>query len=173
MEELIKQAFLHVEIIGPQVQSGHYDLIGPDGEIILPQVWETMIEPDWSITMTMWPMPEGPPGAPPMRPRSRTHGGGAAAAAAAALGAGRSGSAGQGAIPVPPSWPPTRGRHTPPVEVVTNGSGKPRKKSEGSSKGMFNFFAGGSKPTKSTSKGMFSQTSRHRTLIGTGKRAKK
>jgi hypothetical protein len=66
MEELIKQAFLHVDVIGPHVQQGHYDLVGPNGEIILPQVWETMIEPDWAITMHMWPMPEpkvGPDGA--------------------------------------------------------------------------------------------------------------
>jgi hypothetical protein len=66
MEELIKQAFLHVEIIGPHVHQGHYDLVGPDGEIILPQVWETMIQPDWAITMHMWPMPEPPP--PPKGP---------------------------------------------------------------------------------------------------------
>jgi hypothetical protein len=38
MEELIKQAFLHVDIIGPHVHQGHYSLIDPDGEIILPQV---------------------------------------------------------------------------------------------------------------------------------------
>jgi hypothetical protein len=61
MEELIKQAFLHVDVIGPHVHEGHYDLVGPDGEIILPQVWETMIQPDWAITMHMWPMPEPPP----------------------------------------------------------------------------------------------------------------
>lgn len=61
MEELIKQAFLHVEVIGPHVHQGHYDLVGPDGEIILPQVWETMVQPDWAITMHMWPMPEPPP----------------------------------------------------------------------------------------------------------------
>lgn len=60
MEELIKQAFLHVDIIGPHVHQGRYDLIGPDGEIILPQVWEMMIQPDWLITMHMWPMPEPP-----------------------------------------------------------------------------------------------------------------
>ena len=65
MEELIKQAFLHVDIIGPHVHQGHYDLVGPDGEIILPQVWETMIQPDWNITMHMWPMPEPPPPEPP------------------------------------------------------------------------------------------------------------
>lgn len=56
MEELIKQAFSHVDVIGPHVQAGHYDLIGPNGEIILPQIWDKVIEPDWAVTMHMWPM---------------------------------------------------------------------------------------------------------------------
>ncbi|KAK5733004.1 hypothetical protein LTR17_010011 [Elasticomyces elasticus] len=58
MENLIKQAFMHVDGIGEQVYEGHYDLTGPDGEIIMPQVWDTMIQPDWEISMHMWPMPE-------------------------------------------------------------------------------------------------------------------
>ena len=65
MEELIRQAFLHVDVLGPRVAEGRYDLIGPNGEIILPQAWESMIEPDWDITMHMWPSPEPrklPPG---------------------------------------------------------------------------------------------------------------
>ncbi|KAF2788099.1 hypothetical protein K505DRAFT_210421, partial [Melanomma pulvis-pyrius CBS 109.77] len=45
MEELIKAAFLHVEVIGPHVHEGHYDLVGPSGEIILPQVWESIVQP--------------------------------------------------------------------------------------------------------------------------------
>jgi hypothetical protein len=61
MEELIKQAFLHVDVIGPHVQEGHYDLIGPNGEIILPTVWEKVVEPDWAIAMHMWPMDKAPP----------------------------------------------------------------------------------------------------------------
>jgi chemotaxis protein histidine kinase CheA len=61
MESLIKQAFLHVDVLGDHVHQGHYDLMGPDGEIILPQVWETMIQPDWEISMHMWPMPEDEP----------------------------------------------------------------------------------------------------------------
>lgn len=75
MEGLIRQAFLHVDLLGPHVLEGHFDLIGPDGEIILPQVWETMIKPDFSIEMQMWPIPElekgkqkhphGIPGMPP------------------------------------------------------------------------------------------------------------
>lgn len=65
MEELIRQAFLHVEVIGPHVAEGHYDLVGPSGDIILPQVWETVVEPDWTITMHMWPIPEKPKEDPP------------------------------------------------------------------------------------------------------------
>ena len=60
MEDIIRQAFLHVDVIGPHVQEGHYDLVGPNGEIFLPQVWESVIEPDMSISMHMWPMPELP-----------------------------------------------------------------------------------------------------------------
>jgi hypothetical protein len=60
MESLIKQAFLQVDIISSHVQEGHYDLVGPDGEIILPQVWDTMIKPDWEVSMHMWPLPETP-----------------------------------------------------------------------------------------------------------------
>ncbi|KAI9367682.1 hypothetical protein BJX61DRAFT_547260 [Aspergillus egyptiacus] len=56
MAELIKQAFLYIEVIGPHVAEGHYDLIDPNGDIIIPQVWDTVIEPGWSITMHMWPM---------------------------------------------------------------------------------------------------------------------
>jgi hypothetical protein len=60
MEELINQAFLHVGIIGEHVQQGRYDLVGPEGEVILPQLWETVIEPGWEIKMHMWLIPEQP-----------------------------------------------------------------------------------------------------------------
>lgn len=65
MDELITQAFLQVDVLGPHVQEGHYDLIGPNGEIILPSVWDKVIEPGWSITMTMWPIDKCPPLARP------------------------------------------------------------------------------------------------------------
>jgi hypothetical protein len=67
MEDLIKQAFVSVEVIGPAVQAGHYDLIGPNGEIILPTIWEKVVQPDWNVTMMMWPPAEKgrPPGFPP------------------------------------------------------------------------------------------------------------
>ncbi|KAK5708837.1 hypothetical protein LTR17_020324 [Elasticomyces elasticus] len=59
MESLIKQACLHVGGISEHVYQGHYDLTGPDGGIILPQVWDTIVQPGWEINMHMWPMPEG------------------------------------------------------------------------------------------------------------------
>ena len=58
MEYLIKEAFKDVESLRPHIDAGHYDLLGPQGEIILPHVWETVIEPDWIITMHMWPKNE-------------------------------------------------------------------------------------------------------------------
>jgi hypothetical protein len=69
METLIQQAFLHVDVIGQHVHEGHYDLVGPDGEIILPQVYESMVKPDWAITMHMWPMPEPAKPTPPPPPQ--------------------------------------------------------------------------------------------------------
>jgi hypothetical protein len=61
MEELIVQAFLHVEIIGTSVREGHYDLIGPNGEIVLPSVWAKVVQPGWSMTMHMWPLERSEP----------------------------------------------------------------------------------------------------------------
>lgn len=91
MEELIKQAFLHIDGIGQHVHEGHYDLIGPDGEIILPQVWEVMVQPDWTITMHMWPLPELKPkhAHPPPPP-----------------GGGHPGQHGFPGVPPPPPMPP-------------------------------------------------------------------
>ncbi|OPB45354.1 hypothetical protein A0O28_0075640 [Trichoderma guizhouense] len=60
MEDLIKQAFSQVDILGPRVQAGHYDLTGPDGKIILPSLWEETVEPGLHITMTMWPLDKAP-----------------------------------------------------------------------------------------------------------------
>ena len=60
MEYLIKEAFLHVETYGPHVANGEYDLVGPQGEIIMKHVWEIVIQPGWEISMHMWPIPEPP-----------------------------------------------------------------------------------------------------------------
>lgn len=62
MEFLIKEAFLHVVDLGPHVADGQYDLLGPKDEIIMPSIWESVIEPGWEVTMHMWPIPEPPEG---------------------------------------------------------------------------------------------------------------
>lgn len=114
MEELIKQAFLHVDVIGPHVQAGHYDLLGPDQEIILPQVWDKVIEPNWAITMVMWPMDRqrhaGPPGGhhtmhamPGMRPATMPPQG--AGGARMPPGVRPMGAPAHGGPPVPPPGP--------------------------------------------------------------------
>lgn len=58
MRDLIEQAFMNVGVLGPHVMEGHYDLIGPDGEIILPTMWEQVVQPDLAVSMTMWPIEE-------------------------------------------------------------------------------------------------------------------
>jgi chemotaxis protein histidine kinase CheA len=60
METLIRQAFVNIERIGPHVANGHYHLLGPNGEIILPQVWDIVVQPGWDIKMQMWPLPPDP-----------------------------------------------------------------------------------------------------------------
>jgi hypothetical protein len=62
METLIEQAFanIHNSMITDHVKSGRFDLIDPSGAVILPSIWDTVIQPDWTITMHMWPLPEAP-----------------------------------------------------------------------------------------------------------------
>ncbi|KAH6672852.1 putative TPR repeat protein oca3 [Halenospora varia] len=182
MEDLIKQAFLHVEVIGPHVQDGHYDLIGPNGEIILPQVWETMIEPDWAVTMHMWPMPEPKqpePGPPPghhfmgERPRSRHEGRhGDPRQRGPPPGPPPQGQRGPPPPPPPGNWPGPGGRGPPPGhERMVGGDpvivvhprrspppSKPARRKTEPSKGVLNFFAGG-KAAKSSGKGKSVYTS--------------
>ena len=174
MQDLIKQAFTHVEVIGPQVQQGNYDLIGPDGQIILPQIWDKVIEPDWSIEMKMWPAnkrPEAqhgyPQGFPPMghmpRPGTQQHNEWlrmraaahqARAAQAAGIPTRPGGGFPHGAQPPPP--PHFRGRMPPPGgERVRGGPppaghiievSPPRSKKKATS-GLAAWMAGG-KPAK-------------------------
>lgn len=43
------------------MQAGYFDIMGPEGNIILPAIWEDLIEPDMAIQMAMWPMEQRPP----------------------------------------------------------------------------------------------------------------
>ncbi|KAK1986193.1 hypothetical protein LZ30DRAFT_685580 [Colletotrichum cereale] len=68
MEDLIKQAFIHIDVIGPHVQEGHYDLISPEGDIILPATWRHFVQPGWAVEMRMWPMDRPAEARPALRP---------------------------------------------------------------------------------------------------------
>jgi len=181
MEDLIKQAFVSVDLIGPQVQAGHYDLTGPDGEIILPTVWEKVVQPDWQVKMVMWPPPgKAGPRFPPMDPRDlrdpregrhhHRHGGPPAqgmSARVAGLARGRPGmqpppppSHGFPPGPPPPGYGPRVGGlrgapRVPPgaaqVIDVNPGPDERRKKKSGGGGDILNFLSGG-KPKKSSSK---------------------
>lgn len=50
MEELIKQMFIHVDILGPHVQAGHYDVLNSRGSIVLPSLWKLSVKPTDSFT---------------------------------------------------------------------------------------------------------------------------
>jgi hypothetical protein len=60
METLIEQAFANIQnsTISGHVKRGRFDLSDPSGAVILPSIWETVVQPDWTITMHMWPLPE-------------------------------------------------------------------------------------------------------------------
>ena len=68
MEEIIRWAFRSVDEVGSHVLEGHYDLIGPHGDIILPQFWEDFVQPDWAVSMNMW---SNAPGKASINERSR------------------------------------------------------------------------------------------------------
>lgn len=55
---MVEQAFRRVDVTGPLVMDGRYDLLGPDGEIISPTAWDHVVKPGWNITMRMWPLEE-------------------------------------------------------------------------------------------------------------------
>ena len=58
VEELVREAFQHVEEIWPHVHTRHYDLLGPDYRITAHSARKTAIEPGMKIAIHMWPWPE-------------------------------------------------------------------------------------------------------------------
>ena len=153
MEELIKQAFQSIEVIGPLVQRGMFDLIGPNGEIILPQVWDKVIEPDWQITMVMWP-PADRAKLPPDHPHFRLggkvpHRPGMPMPPPSMMGRRQSG---LGPPPPPPGWqgapprPPGRSNIPVGVDIVNVEKEKKSKKSSGG--GAFLGWVSGTQPKK-------------------------
>ncbi|KAL6408842.1 hypothetical protein AUP68_07788 [Ilyonectria robusta] len=65
LKTLIESAFHQVDVVGPHVMAGRFDIIGShsaigpnaalekDGKIILPEVWEDFIQPGMAVAMAM------------------------------------------------------------------------------------------------------------------------
>jgi hypothetical protein len=54
MDVLIKQAFAGEGPLSKYVDEGEYDLVNEHGDTILPTLWESTVQPGWTITMHMW-----------------------------------------------------------------------------------------------------------------------
>jgi hypothetical protein len=63
-DSLIQGEHIQCELIAPHVIAEQYDLAGPDDEIILLQVWETVVQFGWTITMQVWPIAKNKPPPP-------------------------------------------------------------------------------------------------------------
>lgn len=53
MEELIKSAFKNDDALRESINKGLYDLIGPHNTVILPLLWDYVVQPGYYITMSM------------------------------------------------------------------------------------------------------------------------
>ena len=54
MEGLVRRRFTSDDAIGSKVYKKEYDLLSPNGEIILPETWELLIRPGWVVGMRLW-----------------------------------------------------------------------------------------------------------------------
>lgn len=60
MQGFIREAFLPMDAIRlydqqiTHVAKGCYDLISSSGEIVLPSLWEDVVEPDCEFTILFW-----------------------------------------------------------------------------------------------------------------------
>ena len=54
MENLIKRSFSHVDSLNSQIFRGSYDILSPTGEIILPEIWDSVVKPGWTVDLRFW-----------------------------------------------------------------------------------------------------------------------
>jgi hypothetical protein len=55
---LIAKAFPEVEILSISTPHSHFDLIGPDGTLILPETWHDLVQPGWSVSLQRRSQPQ-------------------------------------------------------------------------------------------------------------------
>ncbi len=54
MEHLIQRSFSQDESINSKIFRGGYDILSPTGEIVLPEIWDTVIKPGWTVELRIW-----------------------------------------------------------------------------------------------------------------------
>ena len=54
MEHLIQRSFSYDESINSKIFRGSYDILSPTGEIVLPEIWDTVIKPGWTVELRIW-----------------------------------------------------------------------------------------------------------------------
>ena len=54
MENLIKRSLTHVESMDSEIFRGRYDILSPSGEIILPEIWDSVVMPGWIVELRFW-----------------------------------------------------------------------------------------------------------------------
>ena len=55
MESLLANSFSHDPTVNVQTLGSRFDIVGPNGDIILPAVWESVIQPGWVLELRPWP----------------------------------------------------------------------------------------------------------------------
>jgi hypothetical protein len=55
---LVAKAFPEVEILSISTPHSHFDLIGPDGTLILPETWHDLVQPGWSVSLQRRSQPQ-------------------------------------------------------------------------------------------------------------------
>ena len=58
MEDLIQQTCLPVATIRQQVEERRYSLLGPNNRVVLPEMWETVVQEDLNVVMHIWSTPD-------------------------------------------------------------------------------------------------------------------
>ena len=51
MEKMIKQTIGKAAVIGNYISGGEFDIRGPDGRCLVPQIWESSVKPGITLTM--------------------------------------------------------------------------------------------------------------------------
>lgn len=54
MERLLRRSFIRYDTMSNEILKGKYDLLSPKGEIILPEIWEAVIQPGWEVELRFW-----------------------------------------------------------------------------------------------------------------------